>query len=332
MTDEAGSSARAEGRRSLSEDWKSSPRAQKALMIAIAVMWGLAAITHLVTWATHRPPLRPEAVIGSMLVMLGLVIWHCWIVKGWKQTVAFFLIAWIISWFCEFIGHNWGWFFGNYKYTDTLGVRIGGVPVVIIVTWSLVIYSAFMLLDWLLGLRGVKRGVHWYGKVLWAALVAAASATLVCAWDLMVDPMATSWVWQYHPALEGVPTHLPWWHWTGGPYLQYSLRSWQGKRTGIPIGNFVGWWLAPFFIVFIFYLIFQNGNRINDKLINVSPLFTYAFVYFAVVIVVLEMNWVEPGMTQVALIGTFTMMPIIFAGLLKLAKTYAPGTGTRRKA
>ena len=35
------------------------------------------------------------------------------------------------------------------------------------------------------------------------------------------------------------------------------------------------------------------------------------------------MNWFENGMNQVALIGTFTMMPIILAGLIKLVWDYS---------
>ena len=81
-------------------------------------------------------PLKPLFVAGAMLAVLGLMIWHSWVVKGPRQTVAFFLIAIIISWFCEFIGHNYAWFFGHYKYTDTLTPRIGGVPILIIITWS----------------------------------------------------------------------------------------------------------------------------------------------------------------------------------------------------
>src|SRR5450756_2911345 len=91
-------------------------------------------------------------------------------------------------------------------YTNTLRPRIGGVPTLIIVTWSVLMYSAFMLIDWLVGMKGEKRVRSWWGKGLWAILIPAASATLVCAWDLMVDPFATSRVWMdaVHKA--------PWWY------------------------------------------------------------------------------------------------------------------------
>lgn len=312
---EANSSGEAAGGDSIVEAYWSSPRPERAAILTILVFWVLTAIGHTVTWAAHKPPLRPGAVGFVMLVMLALCIWHSWMVKGRRQTIAFFLIAWAISWFCEFIGHNYGWFFGDYKYTETLGPRLGGVPLLIIVTWSVVIYSAFMLIDWLIGIKGEKRVRTWWGKGLWAVLLSATSATLVCAWDLMVDPFATSKVWQT------AADKAAWWWWTEGPYLK-ELEVWKG-RGGVPIGNFVGWWLAPFFIVLIFYLLFHKKNLVAGRLINAVPLAIYAYVYFAVVIVVLEMNWFENGMNQVALIGTFTMMPVILAGIVKLVWDYS---------
>jgi ABC-type nitrate/sulfonate/bicarbonate transport system permease component len=40
--------------------------------------------------------------------------------------------------------------------------------------------------------------------------------------------------------------------------------------------------------------------------------------------VVLMMNWFENGMNQVALIGFFTMMPVILVSLVKLVRDYTP--------
>lgn len=294
--------------------YKESSRPQRAMVLIVLFYIVMTGITHLVSWLIHKPSLRPDAVAFAMLSMLAVCIWHSWIVKGRRQTIAFFLIAWAVSWFCEFIGHNYGWFFGNYKYTGTLGPRVGGVPILIIVTWSVIIYAAFMLVDWLVGLRGGPGGKTWWGRTLWGLLMAATTATLVCAWDMMVDPFATSRVWVVAVGKE------PWWWWEGGPYLK-ELQVWRGKG-GVPIGNFVGWWLAPFFIVLVFYIVFQKRNLISEKLVNVVPLLVYFFIFWTVVGVVLEMNWFENGMNQVALIGFFTMMPVILVSAVKLAKDY----------
>ncbi|MCJ7652402.1 MAG: carotenoid biosynthesis protein [Actinobacteria bacterium] len=300
---------------SIVKAWKESPRSHRAMIAIVLVYLLMTGVVHLLTWLRHDIPLRPGMVAFAMLSMLAILIWHSVTVKGVRQTVAFFLLSWAISWFCEFIGHNYGWFFGKYHYTGTLGPRIGGVPILIIVTWSVLMYSAFMLIDWLIGMKGEKRARSWWGKTLWAGLIAAASAMLVCAWDLMVDPFATSRVWM-------IAVHRdPWWYWiNGGPYLK-ELPGLK-VRGGVPIGNFVGWWLAPFFVVFIFYLIFQKPNIVSGKLVNTVPLLTYFYVYFAVVVVVLEMNWFIDGMNQVALIGTFTMMPVIMVSIARLIWDY----------
>lgn len=297
--------------------WKAMPRSHQALTALVPLFIPATAVVHLIAWGTHEAPLRIELVAISMLSMLAVCIWHAVVVKGVRQAVAFFAICIIIGWFCEFIGHNYGWFFGHYNYTKTLGPAIGGVPVIITLTWSFIVYSCFMIIDWLLGLRGEVRSRTWFGRTLWSALIASATATMVCAWDLMVDPMASSGVWWTAAGKD------PWWYWFyGGPYL----RELPGKpglgMPGIPIGNFVGWWVAPFLMVFIFYLLFQRANRVNGSLLNAVPPMVYLYIYIIVVFIVLEMNWTFDGINQAALIGTFTMMPVILISAVKLARDY----------
>lgn len=299
--------------------WRESGKPVKVMLGIMAFFYALTTLYHLYSWVRHKPALRPEAVAFAMLSMLAICIWHSWKVKGKKQTIAFFLIAWAVSWFVEFIGHHNAWFFGQYKYTGTLGPRIGGVPFLIIITWSVIIYAAYMLIDWLLGFSGVRRGITWWGRTLWAGLIAASTATLVCAWDLMVDPFATSRVWTTAVGKD------PWWYWeNGGPYLR-ELAVKRGAEQGVPMGNFFGWWLAPFVIIFVFYLVFQNRNLVSNKIVNTVPMLVYGYVYYTVVFVVLMCNWFEPGINQVALIGTFTMMPVLLLCWIKFAKDYAGG-------
>jgi len=301
--------------RPIVEAWKQSTRPERAMIAILLFAFFALAIFHLGTWVTHKFTIRPELMALGVLLALAICVWHAWMVKGRRQAVAFFAIAWLITWACEFVGHNYAWFFGYYKYTDTLRPRVGGVPIVVIVTWSVVIYAAYMLIDWLAGTRGIVRAKTWLGKTLWGVIIAAASATLVCAWDLMVDPMATSRVWMQMARVA------PWWWWErGGPYLK-GLNVWKGN-SGVPIGNFVGWWLAPFFIVFIFYMVFQKRNLTSEKLVNIVPLFIYFALYFSTAMSVLEMNWFENGMNQVALIGTFAMMPVVLVSAIKLAMDY----------
>ncbi len=308
---------------SVGEAWSQMPRSHRITILILIFYLTSGAVAHLIAWVRHRAILVPELVAFAMLSMLVVCIWHSLKVKGLGPTVAFFLICWSISWLCEYIGHNRGWFFGHYHYTKTLGVAIGGVPLIIIVTWSVVIYSSFMVIDWLVGMGGVVKLRSWWGRALWSTLIASATATLVCAWDLMVDPMATSYAWWTGNG------RLPWWYWIrGGPYLRElpgieRIEGWEGAaQSGVPIGNMVGWWIAPFFMVFIFYLFFQRANIVSGSLFNLVPLLVYFYVYFTLVFLVLEMNWYVQDMTQVALIGTFTMLPVILTSLVKLVWDY----------
>ncbi|OFW55532.1 MAG: hypothetical protein A2Y75_09465 [Candidatus Solincola sediminis] len=297
--------------------WKRMPLSHRVILGIVFLYFVSAAAVHVISWAGHTAPLNIGLVALAMLSMLAISIWHSAVVKGIKPTIAFFAIAVAISWILEFIGHNRGWFFGYYHYTATLGPSIGGVPIIITVTWSFIIYTAFMLTDWLLGIGGETRGRSWWGRTLWSGLVAAATATLVCAWDLIVDPIATSGVWWTAAGKD------PWWYWFyGGPYLKELPGKPGLGMTGVPVGNFVGWWLAPFFIVFIFGLFFQKRNRVNGSLINSLPLFVYFYIYIALILVALEMNWSFNGFNQVALIGTFTMLPVILVSAIKLAFEY----------
>jgi uncharacterized membrane protein len=304
-------------RRSFAGAWKAMPPSHR-IMVALVLLFLLAGIiAHFIAWIVHKPILNPGLIAFAMLSLLAIAVWHSVVVKGVRRTIAFFVIAVVISWLAEFVGHNYGWFFGHYHYTKTLGPAIGGVPLVITVTWSLIVYTAFMLVEWLMGLGDEIRGRSWWGKTLWSGLVAAAGATLVCAWDLIVDPMATSGVWWTAAAKD------PWWYWFyGGPYL----RELPGKPglglPGVPIGNFVGWWVAPFFMIFIFCLFFQKQDRVAGSLLNSLPILVYFYIYITLILLVLEMNWFFDGINQVALIGTFTMMPVILLSVIRLARDY----------
>ncbi len=303
---------------SLAAVWEETPRSHRVMLALFPLFVLSVCVVHLIAWARHEAPLQVYWVAIAMLSMLAICIWHAVVVKGKLRAVAFFAICILIGWICEFIGHNYGWFFGDYDYTGALGPAIGGVPLLITITWSFIVYAAFMLVDWLVGVKGEVRARTWWGRTLWSALVAAATATLVCAWDMMVDPMAASGVWK----TTGGPG--PWWYWQhGGPYLRELHGEGALGKPGIPIGNMVGWWVAPFFMVLIFMLFFQKKNRVSGTLIEIVPLMVYFYIFFIVVMVVLEMNWYYDGMTQVALIGFFTMMPVIMVSAVKLVHDYS---------
>ncbi len=290
----------------------------------VAVMLFFVLITVLtlpISWLGHNAGLQMQVSMLGTFVVFAVCVWHSVHVKGWRQTVAFFGLTMILSFLAEYMGANYGWFFGSYDYTSTAGPSINGVSVLVPFTWAVLLYGVYMLINWLLDLRGERRGRTWYGKVVWSALIALLTGICVAAWDLMADPVWVSGVWQ---DVLGKPG---WWWWDGGPYLP-NLLVWKGAG-GIPIQNFLGWAEVTFVIVFIFDLFFQRTDRAAHRLIYVVPLLVYGWLCLATLFAGLVMTWYDPGLVQAVLIGIFTTGPLIMLGLLKFAKEYwtAPETG-----
>lgn len=290
------------------------------LAIGIMLCFYLAmSVTWPISWARHDAGLQMQVAGYGTLVIYAVCVWHSVQVKGRRQTVAFFLLAAVITFFAEYMGTNDGWLFGEYEYTETLGPRLGGIPLLVPLAWGVLIYSSFMVVGWLSGLGGERRGTTRVGKIAWSALIALATGVAVCAWDLMGDPFAVSGVWME------VLGRQPWWWWAGGTYLP-DLQVWRGSG-GIPIKNFVGWVGVTFLIVFLFQLFFQERDKVTDKLVNVIPFLAYGYLYYSLILALLGMNWYDPAIHQAALIGTCAMGPILMLGLIKLFKDYGTPAG-----
>jgi len=271
-------------------------------------------LTFPISWAAHNAGLQMQVSMFGTFVVFAVCVWHSVHVKGWQQTVAFFGLTMVLSFLAEYMGANYGWIFGSYDYTSTSGPSINGVSVLVPFTWAILLYAAYMLIHWLLDLRGERRGRTWYGKVIWSALIALATGICVAAWDLMGDPVWVSGVW------EDVLGKPGWWWWDGGAYLP-NLKVWKGAG-GIPIQNFLGWAEVTFVIVFVFDVFFQRKDRATHRLIYVVPLLVYGWMFIATFLAGLEMTWYDPGLVQAVVIGFFGMGAVIMLGVLKFCKDY----------
>ena len=169
-------------------------------------------------------------VLTAILALFSLT--HAWYSLGGRLTVAFFALGAAISWAYEQAGISTGLVFGPYHYTDYLGSRLGDVPVLIPLAWFMMIYPSYVIANLLLdgrpaGTSGTPGGL---GRLV---ALAAASAVVMTAWDLVVDPILSgpavkAWIWE-----------------TGGPYF------------GIPVQNYFGWLLTTFTV----YLAYRAVER-----------------------------------------------------------------------
>jgi putative membrane protein len=182
---------------------------------------------------------------------------HAWHVLGGRHTLVFFVLSAVISWAFEQVGVATGLIFGRYHYTDTLGARLGHVPLLIPIAWFMMIYPSYVIANLIAGEPPFgSRGS--LGRIAWLAFL---SAMVMTAWDLVVDPVLTSppmaaWVWEQ-----------------GGPYF------------GVPVHNFAGWMLTTF-SVYLIYRLYERRVPIRPSGpvsvgIAVLPLVAYTAMLLA---------------------------------------------------
>jgi uncharacterized membrane protein len=153
---------------------------------------------------------------------------------GLTRTVVFFVITSAVGFFAEVLGTSSGFPFGKYTYgtylgSSYLGPEILGVPEVVPLIWFVIVYICFS--------QTYSRDPT---KSSFSRLLPAIALTAfgVMAWDVIVDPMFTSygyWIWS--------PDNP-------GP-----------KIYGVPLTNFVGWFAVSFLMLALVFLAFKTGKK-----------------------------------------------------------------------
>jgi len=128
-------------------------------------------------------------------LFMALVPWHLllmsvFMVMSHEQLngkfVLFLILIYIPTFFAEWIGVHTHLLFGNYFYGSTMGYKLGGIPIIMGITWFLLIYSTGTAMQQL-GMRNVL------------LRVITGSAILVLL-DMLIEPIAM---------------RFDYWHWVG---------------------------------------------------------------------------------------------------------------------
>jgi len=117
----------------------------------------------------------------SIIIPLALYLYR---IKPIKIEWIIIFLVYLITFFSEWIGVNYGWLFGSYEYGDSLGFKIDGVPIIMGANWLL------------LGLvcRDVVKKIitnHW--------LIIILSALLMVLIDTLIEPLSNRldfWIWK----------------------------------------------------------------------------------------------------------------------------------------
>jgi putative membrane protein len=176
-----------------------------------------------ICWVLASGQARLALTIISVVALALASVTHAWISRGAAWAAGYLAISVGIGWSVEAVGRSTGIPFGTYDYTDALGWKLGGVPVVIPLAWAMMAYPCLLL-----------------GRALTKSRVVAPllAAWTLAAWDLFLDPQMVGegyWAFTFPtPALPGSP--------------------------GIPLTNYAGW-LAVAIVMMILLDRLPGGGR-----------------------------------------------------------------------
>jgi putative membrane protein len=184
-------------------------------------------------------------------ILLTFTLVHGSLRYGLKGVVAFAVICLVVSNAIENLGVATGFPFGPYHYTDALGPKLGYVPLMIGPAYLGVGYLSWVLATVLAG--DVKRGAD-AAQTFVTPLI---GAFIMVLWDLSMDPSAS--------------TIAQWWIWEQG-----------GGFFGVPLQNFLGWYLTVFAFMLVFAL-YLRGRAPEPALPQPRAHYLQAAAMYAVV-------------------------------------------------
>jgi uncharacterized membrane protein len=171
-------------------------------------------------------PQHTPLIVTALLHVLPpmLFAWlHGGILWGRRGILVFFALCLSIAGTVEKIGITTGFPFGRYFFTDVMGAKISGVPILLGLAYLGMGYLSWVIASLTLG---------WEQRDLtgWRVIALPGFASLVMtSWDFCMDP-----IWS---------TIVRAWIWTDG-----------GSYFGVPISNFVGWYVNVLIIYVLFAL------------------------------------------------------------------------------
>ena len=208
-------------------------------LLHLAALAAAATVLTQILWVLVPEELRDAATVASVVLFATASLAHAAHTRGTAWTLRYALIAASVGWLAEAIGTTTGWPFGDYHYADSLGPKLGPVPLVIPLAWLMMAYPVLL---------AARRSTR-------SALAATCyAAALLTAWDLFLDPQMVAeghWVWfEPGPMLPGIP--------------------------GIPAQNFVGWFLVGLILFGAAAAALPDQPSVDDRLPAAMLLWVFA--------------------------------------------------------
>lgn len=198
---------------------------------ALVTLYGVARVLQI--FPSRIPILAVVALHVLPPIVFALV--HGAMLYRARGILTFFAICLVIGNILENVGVRTGFPFGHHYFTDRMGPKLFAVPILLGLAYLGMAYLSWTLARLILGgMRNPLLG----SRVVTLPLVAA---FIMVAWDFSQDP-----VWS---------TILHLWVWRQG-----------GAYFGVPVSNFLGWFLTVYVFYQLFALYLRGRSTNSDSL------------------------------------------------------------------
>ncbi len=219
--------------------------------------------------------------LQALVFLLAATIFaHASLSMSVSNALRLFGIAFLFSYFAEYLGMRWAGLFGKlYSYNLALHpILPGGVPVVVVLMWFILAYTAVKFLQPITIRTGESRS-------LWRLLSKGGLCALyIMATDFFIDPLATySGLWSWHE---------------------------QGGYFGTPWGNFGGWFLVGLVICCLYLLVEKpfSSDRHKDMIFIIVSICLTILCFVACHI---HLDSVWPIALSLAVVGPFWIFRVV---------------------
>jgi uncharacterized membrane protein len=244
--------------------------------------------------AASNPTLVAVTTVSVCLFCSASVV-HAAAAAGSRAALLLVAIAGGTGLLAESIGVATGFPFGRYHYTGTLGPAVLGVPVLVPLAWVMMAYPCLLAGRTVATQLASRHGRPHHGRRpnLEHVVTVAASAWLLAAWDLFLDPQmvhAGHWRWAHpDPGLPGL--------------------------EGVPLSNFLGWLLVAIVLQAALHLAFPRVGDADGREHAANRRLP------AVPAVLLAWTWLGSALANLAFFGR---PAVALYGLLAMGVVAAP--------
>lgn len=228
-------------------------------------------------------------IMALFIPVAFLLIYVSWTLT-FKRMLLFILLAACVGFVFEVYGVIYGTFFGgHYIYHESaLGPMALGVPLLVPMYWAVFTYAGYSLSNSFLAWIDKHKPARKRGNAILLPLLVLMDGWFVVAIDIFLDPLAVE---------------AGYWKWIeGGPYF------------GVPIGNFVGWFVISLLVTGM-YRVFEyfrpQKSLSMPASISLIPVFCYGLLCAVLCCYAINMR-----MPELAGIGCLAMMPAVLISLI----------------